>query len=805
MSTTPSQQAEQALQQIEQQFQAALAAIAQIQADTSQQSQDLRNAAYDKAHEHSHRASYVGGTVITYTVTNQWAVDGYNAAMADYSAKAQDINNQNKLINGLGSQFQTLTDAINNLMSMMASLVKNNNVGGDLIGEDLDSMNKVLQSLFKGLRSELMAWKDQADMTVGIDDGLSAAFVGQCISDMASNQTAEYNDLISANNVLKGLLNTYMTQYNNALEDESSYSIWDMLNPFGDAGSEMSKDQKIMDNAQAMMKGILSVMDTIAQVTSNLMPEFTTIVNEIEEIIRDVKKFLAEFKTATPAQKAADIKQILAEIMYVLTQVQTLKQEIENNKAKNNQDMSQGTIQASKNNVDETIAQQKIEEEQKKAAAAAKIFQIVMTCVMGAVMMVASGGAGAALLTGLVTLYEALNDAGVLNTNQDLAGAMHSQIGADIVIGVTEALVTFGAGMGVDMALASVKAGEKAVMSAVSVAMESSEEEIEEQADKIATKEANNAMSKVELPQIGDEEAQAAYKAAEKEAYDNAYSKAYDELYAIAESAAKKAAERMGQQFLKQQFGTLVELAVSGEFKQTLEKLMEQAAKDAIGDAVEESSTIAKLAARGVESNDQIIGDITDRNANQSVSKITGKSPDSIQSDSSLMGWGTKRFLALLVAGLLGNNIMTDSAKKMGADDDAWYTQLISVLQSLMQMIAMMGGTGTFSSVSIDGIMSKLPRYATLLSTIPQGAQAINDVSLYETDEAQGKALTAIQKLEGESGLLNDFLQMLQKDATSWGNMIKEVEQDQADTNQLAGHMNDGQQAEINVLIASIG
>ncbi|MBX7066684.1 MAG: hypothetical protein K1X28_05585 [Parachlamydiales bacterium] len=802
--------AEQAIAQIEQQFQQALSALQAIEDDVKQESTDLKNAAYDKSHFHSYEHRWSGGSAgqgggeVTVTITNHWATNGYNEAMADYTAKSQDIKNQRAILKGLGSQFDSLCDAITNLMAMMANLVKNSNVGGDLVSSDLSNISKAMQELFASLKAKIEATKYQNEMGAAISNGMSGADVGQYISEMVSYQNEEDTDLTAAGKDLKALLPIYRQQYLQAEEDKDKYTIWDKLaSPFNGCAGKINHDEAVMDNANAMMNGIETVLGNIAAESSTVMAGFTAVVDEILVIVHEVKAFIAELSSASPEQKEADFKKILADVMYVLSQVEILKQKIENEKAKNNQNMSQGTIAASKDNVEEVRAQQIIKAELEHAAAVAKITMIVVTAVMGAAMMIASGGIGSAFLIGACTAYEELNTAGTIHTNEQLGDAMHSQIGADIVLGVTEGLVTFGAGSALDNLAAKVL--ESSAKAAAVALTDSAEETLAKEADQIAERQADLAMSKVEAPAANDVEGQAAYQQMRQQFYEEAYTKAYDSLKTTLLKAVEKATVRTSQMFLKQEFGTMIDLAAKREFTQTLERLMEQSGEEAIEDTLEEARTLAKLAARGVESSDGIVEGIADRNANNAVSKISGKTAEDVERVSSNMGWGYKQLMALILAGMLNNNMLSDTAKKMGANDDAWYVQLIAVLQQLMQLLCLAYGSGQFQASTMDGVMSKLPRFANLLSTAPQGVQAINDVGLFQTYNAQAGATTKLARLEGESTLLNDFLQMLQKDSQSWDNMVKEIEQDRASTSELAGHMSDGEQAEISVLISGIG
>ncbi len=813
--TSPSQNAaeQQALAAVEEQFQQALDYLNQVQADYEAEKSDLQKAAYDQAHFHSFKHIWIDGTEITITVTNSWAVNGYNSAMKDYSAKSLDIKNNEANLKRLDPQFNALCNTLNSLMEMMEDL-KNRGVGSEFLASDLNTISKEVQALFNGMKDKLEADKYLTEMQAAISNNLSNCDIGELVSQMAQYEAAELNDLQGMEKDLQALLPIFQDQYLKAEEDKDKYTIWDRIKSWfsgGNVSGKIAEDNRIMDNASAMMNGLEKVLTLVSAETSNLMPQFATVVNEIQQLISEIKAFIAEARdpSVDPSKKIADFKKILAFVMYLLTQVQLLKQEIENQKAKNVQDMSQGTIQASKNNIDQTEAQQIIKKELEHAAQVMKIAMVALMVTVGAIMMVTSGGIGSAAVIALCTTYEALNTMGTINWNQDLGNAMHSQIGADVVIGVAEGLATFGVGMAADMAIA--KVFESTATAAAKTAVQEAETQMTEEADRIATQEAARASALVTVPQdIAKPEVNAAFQKAKEEVFEKTYNEAFEKTYQtlnkIATQAAEKAAIRTSQQFLKQQAGTLINLAVKHQFTREMETAAQVAAKEAVEESIEESATIAKLAARGIETSEKITDQIAERNANSAVAKIANKNPETVADTAKRMAWGQKRLVALILAGMLNNNLMMDIRKKAGGSDDSWMGYLTQVIQMLMQMLLLMGGTGTFATVSMEGILSNLPRMANLLSLIPQGAEIGTAYQQYENDLAQGHAVTAIGELEGESTLLSDFLDMLKQQSTLDRNtMLSEQTRDADTTNSMGGHLHDGELAEINVLISAIG
>ncbi|MBX7066685.1 MAG: hypothetical protein K1X28_05590 [Parachlamydiales bacterium] len=794
MSTNPQTALQQALATIEAQFQEAEKAIQKMAKDQSQIQHDESKMAYDKAHW-TYTTSSAGPHPVYHHHNNTTNQRDYHNCTDDINAMNADIDAQKTIIGNAGPAFAALNQSLDALIATANALIASGFSHDGSIADDLDQINQKINQIFEAMKDAVHAHLYEAAMHGKMSGDFSISDLAQLAQGELENSSEALTMVDKVIDGIKKLGDKIAGDERELVHKLSHMSALESF--FGDTETLT----KLMNLENEIEKDLVKVLDKLSVAKADLQPEFMSVINTIEQIVKQAKKIISDAHLSPKAK----ISQLLALVMYLLSFSQTLKQKVENEKMEQNQTMTKSTIHTTKENLAEIQSQRDAEEGLEQMKKTNKMIAAIIEAIMGAILIISSGGVGAAVVAGLCTTYEELNTCGVINTNEDLGNAMHSQIGADVVIGVTEGLATFGAGAAIDVGLE--KAMAKSSTAAAKTVMDDVEKTVAAEADKIAQKEADRAASQVVLVDMepGSEAAQQIVQAARKAAYDQAYTAAYNTLERIAENAAKKAAERAGQQFLKQQFGSLMELVGTGQFKQELSRLMEAAAKDAATDAIQEAESLAKLAARGVASTDEIEEGIAVRNANNSVSKVSRSTPEKVEDGADNMGWGKWRLVSLIVAGMLSNNTFVEGVKKMGASDDAWYTQLLSVIQMLMQMIAMMVGTGTFASVTMEGVMTKLPRYANLLSLIPQGVQAGNDIDLSETLDAQGKAVTAIQKLDGESSLLSDFLQMLQKDSHSWDNMVKEVEQDRESTSAMAGHMQDGETAEINVMLASIG
>lgn len=706
------------------------------------------------------------------------AIDKYTGE--EDAAKA-DMKTQGDKLKALDPSFDALCDSLNSLINCIDTAMTDG-VGYDNVMGDIANLQPAINKLLEAMKLKLQGDMYFAEMDSNAADQMNASELAALAAEGVSSLSAEAGVLNSVSTSLASLINAYQTAYNKANEDYNSYDFWDDVASFfgGDAEEKKAEDKAIMKNATDMMNGLSNIMTSLAPAIASCMPEFTQVMIVVKEILKEVKKILNDVNMSPKEKQGA----VLALVMFLLTFFQVIKQDVATEKTKNNQDMSKGAMQASQMNVDNTLSNEKVKEEQEHNAKIMKMVMLVAEVVLGSIMMALAPGFGTALLVGLVTTFEALQTEGVVNVTGALAGAIggkNAQIWADTIVAVAEMILTMGGGAALD-GLSAV--GKAAVEEVVEETMEAAMDIVEKAADAAA---------------------QAAGKAGE--AGEKAAGLAMNLLDNVCSKAATKAAEGAAEQFMKQPFATLMSMIAKGTFKETLEKTMQKAAEEAIETAIEESATIAKLAARGVESSEDIIEGIATKAANESVASVSGKSVEKVAKEAAATKLGTaaSRGLWTAVFAMGNTNMITDMLKKMGVTDDT-ILEIMQVIQQLIQMIALMFGSGMMSGATIEGVAQSMPRAVNLLSLIPQGANVAGEYGLYQTQIKESKAVTAIAMNGSVADLLHSFIEQLQKDMNLEREiMTKDQTQEAQSTLGMAGHLHDGDNAMVQILISAAG
>ena len=103
-------------------------------------------------------------------------------------------------------------------------------------------------------------------------------------------------------------------------------------------------------------------------------------------------------------------------------------------------------------------------------------------------------------------------------------------------------------------------------------------------------------------------------------------------------------------------------------------------------------------------------------------------------------------------------------------------------------------------------MISSLPRVVQLAQLGPNIVEAASNYGMYETTEQQAGAVTAMQMNGSVADLLHAFIDQLQKDANLDRDiMINEQTQEAQSTMSMAGHLHDGDNAAIQILISAAG
>ncbi len=702
----------------------------------------------------------------------QWFF-GPELALAEIEEKMvkADLKTQEAALEALDPAMADLCNSINSLIDCINQAINDGRCNFGLVDQDIRNTANILAKIFDAMKQKL-----QVDLyTDEIRSGnLTDAELEELAGKAAGFAGAESSDLQAVQASLTDLIESYHKAYDNANADYHRYNIFDCW--FGDGDEKKERDKEIMANAQAMIKGLLGVMSALSPELASLMPEFTLAMNVIEQVLKEVKKILANPHLDLKAKQ----KEVLSLVVFLLSFFQIIKQDVESEKSKNSQDMSKGMLQSSQATIDDTVMNEKIKEEAERNARIMKIVMVVSEVVLGALMMAAAPGIGTALLVGMITAFEVMQTEGVVNVTGALGDAIHSQIGADILVGAAECVLTMGGGAGLD---ALVESGLKtAVQTAAKTALEVSEQVIEKAA----------AVAASMAGKAGDEAA---------------ITLAKNTLEQVAQKAAEKAAQGAAQQFMKQPFATLAQLLAKGALTKSVEEAAQQAAQEAVATAVEESATIAKLAARGVQSSERITTEIATRNANTAVSQISHQSLATVTKDAE-RSMGKKMAIRGLGAAIFatGNtHLPSDIAKAFGSKNDD-LLETLQIIEGIIQMLALMFGSGMLTASSFEGASAyNLSRMANAMSAIPQAGEAAGAYGNYQTYLAESKAVKALSMDGSITDLLHAFVDQIQKDSSLERDLFIRDQQIEAEgTNSLAAHVNDGDQANIQMLVSAV-
>ncbi|MGB7978562.1 MAG: hypothetical protein WCF19_05325 [Chlamydiales bacterium] len=699
--------------------------------------------------------------------------------VADRDDAEADIKTQEKNLTDLNSDFSSLCDSLDSLVECINKTASNHSVNSKDLANDLKNLQGAMGKVFEAMKQKLQGDVYLAEMNSSAADQLTANQLAQLAEDAVQYESGEQGTLSTLMSSLQAMISNYRTAYNNANIDLNGYNIWDEVASYldcGDAESNKASDESTMASATDMIHGLGALMSALGPEISSYMPQFTQVLDVIKAIMKEVQKILADPTLSAKEKQGA----ILGLVMFLLTFIQVVKQNVEGEKTKNNQQMSSGAIIASQDNIDDTMANQKIEEEVERNASILKTTLLICEVVLGAAMALMAPGFGTAFLIGMVTTLQALQTEGICDVMGGLTDAIDKavggQIGADLIVGGMEMALTMGGGAVLDGLAARLVAG-------------------------LVTKAANTALAATEA--VVEKAVQAALEAAGKVGDQAAKTAVENALAEVTMQAADKAAAGAAQQFLKQPFGVLMEMVAKGTLKQMLKETMERAAEEAVAAAVKDAATLAKLAARGVQSSEAIVEGAAKRAADEAVANVTGKAADSVAADSARSAGraALDRGKWALVFAFANTGLLTEMFKTIGASGNT-FEDIMQVIQQLVQMIAMMGGSGMVT----ESMISSLPRVVQLAQLGPNIVEAASNYGMYETTEQQAGAVTAMQMNGSVADLLHAFIDQLQKDANLDRDiMINEQTQEAQSTMSMAGHLHDGDNAAIQILISAAG
>ena len=479
-------------------------------------------------------------------------------------------------------------------------------------------------------------------------------------------------------------------------------------------------------------------------------------------------------------------------MMFALGIFNMINQQVQTQKANNEQKMSQANLSASQSNLDDSVMNQKIQQEARANAAVMKMVMLVSQIVLGTLMTLLAPGLGTAFLMAAMTTMDATGATDAL-TNK-LGNAIGNQIAAEVLVGAAEVAATCGGGFVADRLLAAATStAVKAATVAADTATKNAIEEAAEQAATAAAKAGGKSGTQVTLTEV---------------------SRARIAIQNIAQQAAKKAAERTAEQLANQPLAALFRmLGQSG--RDAAKATIEKAAVKAANQAIVESETIAKLAADGIRTTDKVITQMTDRIANGTAANAANVDAKTVKkaagSDAAKaktrLGW-TVFYNIASSDYLIQMSQAIQKARGKSTDDDDFmnFMTFIEVLKQLMQMIAMIGGSGIMSAASFDSSGSSLMRMSNMISMLPQGANAMASYGVAETDLSTATATTALAKNQAIADLLQTFVDQMQKDGQlSRDSFLRQQQQELQSDLSMAGHLEDGDIAGIQVLLSAAG
>lgn len=772
--------------------------ISQIEYWESQIANEESKIAWDKAH------------------SKHWINEGGYAFQTTDHSVTQDMKGREAMVNGYEHILQTfeellvqidpgVEDMINAINSLLASIagLTGKNISGAQMQKDLAQIQGYMGQMFQALEDRLQADKYLALIQQGGANGdLTAAELEKLAAEMLKCQGAEMSVLTNLINQMSNDVLKYHQQYDNANVDKNKFNWFDRDEV------EINKDKQTMTNAKAMVNLIDNAIAGLIPEVASLSPEFVEIQFVLDQVIKDVEKIIANAANLSPKEMQG---QILALMMFVLGFFSMVQQDGQGAKSKNEQLMSQANLDASEMNMEDIQMNTKIAAEVMENAKIDQDVMFAMKIVIGVLFTLLAPGWGSALvMLALLALSVSGGPQGpsVLDKLTDKIAEKTGKTNAEIIVTAVEVVASVAGGAGLDMVADQV--ASQVTQAAVKSAMQSVQSTIEntvEQALSTAGK-------------VGDQAATQAVT---------------DTLTQTVEQAAQKAAQTTFKLFVNQSVTSQIQMFAQGTFKQLLEDSVNQAANSAANNAVTQANLLLQTAAEnGVAASEKEIANVASQAASKAVADVAFKSITSgdpaaaaqkslnaatkacDDSTSAVFKTAATRLVASAVYGFTSNNLLLDSViaimKKEGLNqDDKAYEEIqmiTQVLQSLISMIAMMGGTGMFSSLStalFEGTPQALSRVINLFQALPQGARSIAQLGLYQVEEAQANATKGLQLASTISELLQlNLSQMTKAGQLQLNNFIQQQQQEFQSDLILANSLEKGDSAGIQVLVQAV-
>jgi len=781
-STSSTDPVSEYVQNIQNDYEAGLKYVTQIQNDEDEYAYDEEqiNAKTEVADHHQEACGEDG--VITWTTYHQ--ANKYSATyikqqgwVTDANAMQADEQNCEDELYSMGMDVSDLMTEVKNLSSQILTLGKDDQISDADFKTDLQDIVKYMNSIFGAMKQEVLVQEDEAifDACVANGDTSSAEFQ-EAESGMVSHGYQE-------NSILQNLIYVVMPQdfsqfhqaSDNAQADKNNVRWWDEM--FSNGYDQERDDAGIIHNANAMMDIITETIQALAPILNNSSPDFQELVMMIDTIEKQVIAILNDV-TLSPAEQQQEIMGLFVVVMGLLGLV---IQFAAKDKAQNDKEMSDASMNASQMAlVDTQMEQKEFQSNQKYAATMSKIMKAV-EIVGGALMTILAPGIGTALLMAIVTALEA---SGVMDklTNA-LADKLGSKVAAEAIVGALEVAVTLGGGMIADALMnAAVKAAVASAKTAVQTAV-----------DQIVDQTAKNAIE--------------AAKKAGDEAAEDAIEDASQQIRAVADKAVESAAKKMVTQFFKQNGLQLMlqfckNAGLDGT-SQTIARMtaqaVNQAAEEAAVSAAEGASRLMQIFGKVSNFTDEEIvqfSKLAEESAADSVAKLTGTKTEAgmfsklfyqaiakitnstaeevetamTEFSESGLGKGLSRTAWTTLYATGSNNLLVDGLapllkKQLKLDDDQFQKLVLSfeILQQVMSMIAMVMGSGMAEQVTMEDTPTTFLKIANLLQVGSQGLEAAANYGKFVADEGQARLAVPMAKSQLISEILGTIMNEISK------------------------------------------
>jgi hypothetical protein len=701
-----------------------------------------------------------------------------SAIQAKVEAKFPDFEGMDQALNAILNASDQLTDQ---------------DVSSSDYQNDMQVLQKTFAAIATALQEQVQSDEDAAILQAAsnVNDSADASAASQAIFNAAQNavlsQTQEAADLSNLQDDLQAAFNGYQAAYRNADDDLSGVHWWNEW--FGDGYEEEAEDHAIMRNAVAMEKILAAIDGAISGELAGLTPDFVQLTQQLNNLIKQILAILGNKDLSTGAKNA----QILQLVMGALTLLGDVLEETAMAKAKMDQEMAKSSENSAEQGVQNVLSDEVKLDNARKYASIMGIFLKVATIVMGTVMTLMAPGAGSAFAMGLITILEGT---GVMDqlTNV-LASKVGSTILAQVLTAAIEIVATIGTGAIFD--------------NAASVAADAAEDAVE-----IAVEDA-----------VDDAVASAVKDAIENAGADVADAVARDASTELLEtsltSVAKQATRKAVQMYMRQNIVALISSLAKSASKEGLQKTILKAAEESIVESVQAAVKQAAdklipfaekraLGAALSEVEEEEVAAIAEKAANEGVASTFKTTGEKVAKETASNWKSWQRLGSSLAFSVGSSNLLVNLAeaiqKARGKGEDASFEQFLTflqVFQQILSMAAMLFESGAVSAFSKDSATGSLQSLGNLLMAASTGVSMVGTYGQYEANSLRKEVVVELAKNNALLDIITFLKDQKSKEASQeQTKQADEITDQLKSTQQLAGHLFDGQNAAAKTLLA---